>query len=138
MKNRIHSFTTRNSFRTSRNIFQSFKYAFNGIVYCFKFTRNFRIELILGSLSIIFSFVLKLNANEYIILSSTIFSVLMLELLNTSIESLVDLTVEKNFNKLAKVAKDCSSASVLLASVNSIFVAVYLFFPKIKLILNNL
>ena len=69
------------------------------------------------------------------IIISTIFSVLILELLNTAIESLVDLNVKNKFDKLAKISKDCSAASVLLASFNSIFVAAFIFFPKIKLIL---
>ena len=139
MKNKNNHFANRRkSFRTSKNIYQSFKYAFNGIIYCFKNTRNFRVELIFAFLSLILGFILKLNNNQLIILIATILSVLMLELLNTSIEATVDLITEKRFNKLAKVAKDCSAASVLLASINSLFVAVYLFFPKIKLILINL
>jgi len=66
---------------------------------------------------------------------STIFSVLILELINTAIESVVDLNVKRKFNKLAKISKDCSAASVLLASINSLFVAAFIFFPKIRILL---
>ena len=125
----------RESFQTSRNIFASFKFAINGFMYCFQTTRNFRIQIFFGALILIISSLFKCSLNEYMIIISTIFSVLILELLNTSIESLVDLNVKNKFDKLAKISKDCSAASVLLASCNSIFVAAFIFFPKIKLIL---
>jgi len=125
----------RESYQTSRNIFASFKFAINGLIYCFQTTRNFRIQILFGALILFICSLLKCSLNEYMIIISTIFSVLILELLNTSIESIVDLNVKNNFNKLAKISKDCSAASVLLASLNSIFVAAFLFVPKIKLIL---
>ena len=71
------------------------------------------------------------------ILFPVIMSVLILEILNTSIESLVDLIVEKKFSNLAKIAKDCSAGAVLLASINSVIIALYLFVPKIKLLFLN-
>ena len=125
----------RQSYKTSRSIFASFKYAINGLIYCFQTTRNFRIQISFGVLVMILCLLFKCSLNEYMIIISTIFSVLILELLNTSVESIVDLNVKNKFNKLAKISKDCSAASVLLASLNSIFVAVFIFFPKIKLIL---
>ena len=125
----------RESYLTSRNICSSFKFAINGLSYCFQTTRNFRIQILFGSLILIICSLFKCSLNEYMIIISTIFSVLILELLNTSIESLVDLNVKNKFNKLAKISKDCSAASVLLASCNSIFVAAFIFFPKIKVIL---
>ena len=125
----------RESYQTSKNIFASFKYAIDGLIYCFKTTRNFRIQILFGALILVICSIFKCSLNEYMIIISTIFSVLILELLNTSIESLVDLNVKNKFDKLAKISKDCSAASVLLASCNSIFVAAFIFFPKIKLIL---
>ena len=127
----------RESYQTSRNIFASFKYAINGLIYCFNTTRNFRIQILFGSLVMITCSLLRCSLNEYMIIIPTIFSVLILELLNTSIESIVDLHVKNKFNKLAKISKDCSAASVLLASLNSMFVAAFIFLPKIKLILFN-
>jgi len=125
----------RDSYQISRNVVASFKYAINGLIYCFQTTRNFRIQIFFGVLVLILCLLLKCSLNEYMIIISTICSVLILELLNTSVESIVDLHVKKKFNKLAKISKDCSAASVLVASLNSIVVAVFIFLPKIKLIL---
>ena len=125
------------SFKTSKNLYESLINAYRGIMYCFKFSRNFRIQIFCSVLTIFLGMLLKLNALESIFIIATIFSVLILEILNTSIESLVDLVVGRKYSKLAKICKDCSAASVLLASINSIFVAAYIFFPKIKIIFLN-
>ena len=122
------------SYKTSRNVFTSFKYAFSGISYVLKTSRNFKIQLIFAVASLVIGFLLKISLSNYVILIATIISVLILEILNTSIESIVDLVVKREFSSLAKISKDTSSGAVLLASVNSVIIAVYVFFPKIKLL----
>ena len=125
------------SFKTSQNFYESLNYAYAGIVYCFKYSRNFRIQILCSVITIFLGHLLKLNGIESIVILATVFSVLILEILNTSIEALVDLVVGNKYSKLAKICKDCSAASVLLASINSIFIAAYVFFPKIKIILQT-
>ena len=127
----------RKSYRTSQNVLISFRYAFNGIKYTFKNSRNFKIQFFLASFSLTLGFILQFDKNDYLILLVTIFSVLILEILNTTIESLVDLVVKKRFSKLAKITKDSSAGAVLLASINSVIIALYLFIPKIKLLFLN-
>ena len=121
------------SFKTSQNFYESLNYACAGIVYCFKYSSNFRIQILCSVITIFLGFLLKLNAIESIVILATIFSVLILEILNTSIESLVDLIVGKKYSKLAKICKDCSAASVLIASINSIFVAAYVYYKRFTL-----
>ena len=127
----------RNSYRTSQNVLISFIYAFNGIKYTFKNSRNFKIQVLFAFFSLILGSILQLNKSEYLILLVTVFPVLTLEILNTSIESLVDLVVKTKFSNLAKIAKDCSAGAVLLASINSVIIGLCLFIPKIKLLFFN-
>ena len=127
----------RNSYSTSENVLISFSYAFSGMKYTFKNSRNFKIQFIFAFFSLILGYILKLDASDYLILLLTIFSVLILEILNTSIESLVDLVVKEKYNKLAKISKDCSAGAVLLASINSVIIGLYLFIPKINLLFFN-
>ena len=124
----------RKSYKTSKNLLLSFKYAFSGIKYTFKNSRNFKIQVILAFFSLFLGSIFQFDNSDYLILLLTIFSVLILEILNTSIESLVDLLVKKKFSNLAKISKDCSAGSVLLASINSVIIGLYLFIPKIKLL----
>ena len=127
----------RRSYRTSKNVLISFRYAFNGIKYTFENSRNFKIQVLFALFSLIIGSILQLDKSDYLIMLVTIFSVLTLEIINTSIESLVDLVIKKKFSNLAKIAKDCSAGAVLLASINSVIIGLCLFIPKIKLLFLN-
>ena len=126
------------SSKTSKNVLISFKYAFNGISYVLKTSRNFKIQLIFAVTSLMIGFLLQISKSNYVILIATIMSVLILEILNTSIESIIDLVVKKEFSSLAKISKDASAGAVLLASINSVIIAVYIFVPKIKLLFESI
>ena len=135
MDKKINSLKIRiKSYKTSSNVLKSFKYAFSGISYVLKTSRNFKIQLIFAVTSLMIGFLLQISQSKYVILIATIMSVLILEILNTSIESIVDLVVKKEFCSLAKISKDTSAGAVLLASINSVIIAVYIFVPKIKLL----
>ena len=132
LKNRIESY------KTSSNVLKSFKYAFSGISYVLKTSRNFKIQLIFAVTSLMIGFLLQISQSNYVILIATIMSVLILEILNTSIETIVDLVVKKEFSSLAKISKDTSAGAVLLASINSVIIAVYIFVPKIKFLFESI
>ena len=132
LKNRIESY------KTSSNVLKSFKYAYRGIIYVLKTSRNFKIQLIFGVISLMIGMLLQISLSNYLILIATIMSVLILEILNSSIESIVDLVVKKEFSSLAKISKDTSAGAVLLASINSVIIAVYIFVPKIKLLFESI
>ena len=132
LKNRIESY------KTSSIVLKSFKYAFSGISYVLKTSRNFKIQLIFAVASLMIGFLLQISQSNYVILIATVMSVLILEILNTSIESTVDLVVKKEFSSLAKISKDTSAGAVLLASINSVIIAVYIFVPKIKLLFESI
>jgi len=97
MKKKLNSSENRKeSYKTSSNLLISFKYAFSGIRYVLKTSRNFKIQLIFAVTTLIIGFLLKISLSNYMILIATIMSVLILEILNTSIESIVDLVVKKD------------------------------------------
>ena len=138
MQKKINIFEERKeAYETSKNVLISFKYAIRGMYYVFKTSRNFKIQLIFALISLMFGFLLHISKSNYLILIATIVSVLILETINTSIESVVDLVVKKEFSSLAKIAKDTSAAAVLLASINSVIIAIYIFIPKLKLLFFN-
>ena len=139
MQKKINSLENRKeSYKTSSNVLKSFKYAFTGISYVLKTSRNFKIQLIFAVTSLMIGFLVQISQINYVILIATIMSVLILEILNTSIESIVDLVVKKEFSSLAKISKDTSAGAVLLASINSVIIALYIFVPKLKFLIRNL
>ena len=119
------------SFQVATNLFLSFKYAGQGVSYAFRTQRNFRIHLIIGAIALSLSLYFKLSAVAYSIISLTIALVLVLELLNTALEAVVDLTVGREFHQLAKIAKDCAAGAVLIAAIAALIIAGVLLFPHI-------
>ena len=108
----------------------SFGYAFSGLKAALKNEPNIRIHLLLALLAIILAFFLNFNPTEWIILAFTIAFVLILELINTTLETLVNM-VSPEIKDEAKVAKDVSAAAVLIGALLSVVVAGFLFLPKI-------
>lgn len=112
------------------NFIDSMNHAIDGINYTIDHERNFKIEMSIAMLVIVAGFFFKVSKIEWLILLLTTSSVLGLELVNTSIERCVDL-VTKDYQELAKHAKDVSAGAVLLASLFSICVGIIIFLPKI-------
>ena len=65
------------------------------------------------------------------VLVLTVTAVLVLELINTATEAVVDLAIGRRFHPLARIAKDCSAAAVLVASISSLMIAVLLLLPPL-------
>jgi diacylglycerol kinase (ATP) len=119
------------AWRIAPNLLLSFKYAWAGLSYAFITQRNFRIHAIIGTLAISLSVFLHLKPVEIAVICLTSGLVMALELLNTAIEAVVDLTVKQNYHELAKVAKDCAAGAVLISAFAAVFVAGSLILPPL-------
>ncbi len=113
-----------------RPIHRSFYYASDGIKEAFRNEPNFRAHIIVSIIVLVLGFFLGLTNLEWIVLFLTIAFVIVLELINTSIEALVDLASPEIHPK-AKVAKDVAAAAVLLAALSAGLIGMLLFIPKI-------
>ncbi len=124
--------TTRGSaWKIAGDLPASFRYAAQGIAYGFRSQRNFRIHVVIGTTTLLLGIWLELSSTQLAILVLTVAAVLVLELLNTSIEAVVDLAIGRRFHPLARIAKDCAAAAVLVASINSLLIAVLLVIPPL-------
>ena len=121
----------RSSWKIAKDLPTSFLYAAKGLRYAFSTQRNFRIHVGFTLLAFALGFLLGLNKSDLAIMALTATSVLVIELLNKAIESVVDLAIGKRFHPLAQIAKDCSAGAVLVASISSLLVAVLLLFPPL-------
>jgi diacylglycerol kinase (ATP) len=119
------------SWKVAENLFVSFKHAWAGVSYAFETQRNFRIHTSIGSLTIALSLLLHLESVKVAIVGLTIGLVLAFELLNTALESVVDLAIERNYHPLAKIAKDCAAGAVLISALAAIVVAGVLILPAL-------
>ncbi len=119
------------AWQVAPNLFLSFKYAWAGVRYAFATQRNFRIHTIIGTLAISLGLFLKVSAVEMALVTLTCAIVMVLELLNTAIESVVDLTVKQTYHELAKIAKDCAAGAVLISAIAAVLVAVWILLPPL-------
>ncbi|TAE56180.1 MAG: diacylglycerol kinase family protein [Nostocales cyanobacterium] len=119
------------SWQVASNLLVSFKYAWAGITYAFQTQRNFRIHVAVCAFAIGLSILLHLRPVEISIIAITSGLVLTLELVNTALESIVDLTVKQTYHELAKIAKDCAAGAVLVSALVSLLVAATLLLPPL-------
>jgi diacylglycerol kinase (ATP) len=119
------------AWKIAPNLLVSFQYAGAGIKYAFLTQRNFRIQVILGTLAISLSLFFQITHTEIAIIMVMSALVLVLELLNTALESVVDLTVKQSYHELAKIAKDCAAGAVLVSALTSLAIASLILFPPI-------
>ena len=115
--------TRLNSWKVADNLNKSFNYAFKGIKYAFNTQRNFKIQVFTAAFATSYALIFRIDVIKIAIIIIAITIVLSLELINTSLESAVNLSIGKEFHPLAKIAKDCAAGAVLIASISSIFLA---------------
>ncbi|BAC09138.1 diacylglycerol kinase [Thermosynechococcus vestitus BP-1] len=119
------------SYRVASSLLNSFRYAWAGVVYAFQTQRNFRVHTAVGLSAIALSGLLKLPPVEVAVIVLTIAVVMGLELVNTALEAVVDLTVGREYHELARIAKDCAAGAVLLSAIAAVGVAMALIVPPL-------
>lgn len=108
----------------------SFKYAFRGLNEALKSEKNLKIHFLASILVLFWAILLKFNFLEFSILILTIFLVIILELINTVVEKLLDI-VHPDFSEKVRIIKDVSASIVLLGAIASIIIGAFLFLPKL-------
>lgn len=114
-----------------KSLIKSFGYAFKGIASCIVKERNLRIHLCF--LTYMFYF---LTARDFFEVSKTQFAILIavsalvisLELVNTGIESAVDLATNGKIMPLAKLAKDAAAGAVLVSAIGAVAVGLVILY----------
>ena len=110
----------------------SFKHALEGLWYTIRSQPNFRFHLIAMIAVTLMGVYFSISTVEWLILFFTFNTVIVAEMVNTSVESMVDLiTLERHVD--AKVAKDVAAGMVLVSALFSIGIGLFIFLPKILL-----
>ena len=109
---------------------QSFRYAFNGLKILFTEEHNARIHLLAAIIAISLGFYVQLSIGEWIVLSTVICLVFILEIINSALENLCDL-IRTEEHPLIKKIKDLAASAVLIASILALVVGALIFVPKL-------
>ena len=97
-------------------ITQAFGYSVKGIVAAYKYENAFRIEVYFAFLFVPLSFFIGQTFLQVALLLSVLFLVMLVELLNSAVESVVD-RIGSEHHELSGRAKDQASAAVLFALI---------------------
>ena len=109
------------------NFIEAWYNAINGIVYTATTQRNFRIQLVLAVIVLALSLFYGLGTTEFLCLVFALFFVIFAEMVNTAIETVVDLFVDV-YHPKAKIAKDVAAGAVVLSACNALIVGYFIFF----------
>jgi diacylglycerol kinase len=112
---------------------RSFFYAVRGVLRSLKTERNLRIHFLAAAYVLYFSRYFRLEPVERAVLFLALGSVLVCELINTAIESAINL-YSGSYNHYAKFAKDAAAGAVLVSAAVSVAVGAALFWrPEVWL-----
>jgi len=109
---------------------KSFKYAFEGIFHALINEPNFRIQLIIVTLAIIFGKKFGISNTEWGLLTISLGSLLSAEMVNTVIEEVLDYFY-KDDNGAVKVVKDLSAGFVLVTSITALIILILIFGKRV-------
>ncbi len=111
-------------------------YAVNGLKILLKEEHNFRIHAIAALCTILAAIILNVEFWEWIILILIIGIMLILEMINTSIECIADMISQETHPQIKKI-KDIAAAGVLTAAIIAFVVGLLIFTPRIYNLLEN-
>ena len=115
---------------------QSFRHAFRGLLLAFRTERSFRLQIAAALVVIFLCFILPFRGWERALLLLATASVLVLELINSMVERLIDL-VKPRMHLYVRDIKDLMAAAVLLASMFAAALGVLILWPYIGILLGR-
>ena len=114
-----------------KKLLQSFRNAYSGLVFIFRREQNMKIELIAAALVVVAMIIARVQTWEAVVLTIMISAVLILEVLNTALEQLINM-LKPRVHPKARVLKDLMAAAVFLASISAAAVGILIFWPYIS------
>lgn len=114
----------------SGSLVWSFDYAIRGIVYTLRTQRNMRLHFLVSACVFVAALALHIAGLELIALIFAVGLVLAAELINTAVETTVDLATQ-TYDPLAGVAKDVAAGAVLVTAVTAVAVGYVVFFSRL-------
>src|ERR1700744_4871600 len=117
-----------------KKLIRSFGYAFKGVAYATVSQLNFRIHLGATVIALLMGWFLKISTSEWQWIALCVTIVLVTEIFNTMIETLVDL-VSPGYNEKAGHVKDMAAGAVVIAALFALITGLIIFLPKLLLLI---
>ncbi len=120
-----------------RQFSRSLKHAVRGLREVAHAEHSFRVQLTLGTIAIVASILLPLSTLQRVLILLLVAAVLVLEVMNTIVERLID-AVQPRLSPMVREVKDMMAGTVLLTSLAALIVGLIIFVPYIWPILGQL
>jgi diacylglycerol kinase (ATP) len=117
------------SSRLRPSVLESFNNAIEGVVHVLRTQRNMRIHFAIAVAVLAVAAAVGVSKLELVALLLAIAFVLVAEMINTAVESAIDVSTTA-FDPMAKLAKDIAAGAVLIASVNAVAIGYLVFAGK--------
>lgn len=111
-----------------KRLIRSFSHAIKGILFTLRSERNFQVEVMVAGVVFFLMLLLPLSRLEDIMLVVAVIAVLVLELINTAIERIMDI-LKPRVHPYARVVKDVMAGAVFIVSLGAFFLGVIIFLP---------
>ena len=112
------------------NFFHRIFLALSGIYIAFKRERHLKFHALMG-VCLIFPLIwVKVATYKLILLIIMIGLLIVVELINTAIETIVDM-ITKQYSIRAKIAKDISSGAVLIVAILTASLGMFIYAPNV-------
>jgi diacylglycerol kinase (ATP) len=115
-----------------KNQWDSFRYAIEGIVHVFRTQKHMRAHFLIVALVLLLGMSCRFSTIEMAELLLVMSSVLVAEMINTAVETTVDM-ITQSYHPLAKLAKDIAAGAVLMTAIVAAVVGAILFIGNIKM-----
>lgn len=115
----------------NKHFLQALAHAVSGLKMAFHSERNIRIDCMAAIAVIVVGVLLQCTGLEWLWLLQSIVLVIVLELCNTVVETIVDEITQGQYFLWAKRAKDIAAGMVVVGAVYALIVAVVIFMPKL-------
>ncbi len=115
----------------SRSFSRSVMYALNGVRLAFRSQRNFRKHLLIAIFSLSLALLLKVSIIEFCLILFANGFVLVMEMMNSVVEFVIDAYYKNKWAKLAKLSKDIGAGAVLVSACISAAIAILIYGSKV-------
>ncbi len=115
------------------SLIQSVRHAWRGLRLAFRTERSFRIHILVTLIVTVLLLILPLQTYERITILLAIAAVLVLELLNSTVERLADLLKPRLHQYVADV-KDLMAGAVLIAAFFAVCIGFLIFWPYVSML----
>ncbi|HEY4662709.1 MAG TPA: diacylglycerol kinase family protein [Candidatus Humimicrobiaceae bacterium] len=110
------------------SLFKSFEYSARGFARVALTQRSFRIQLLILVLTVIAGFIFHISNTEWLFIILISGMVLSMEMINTALESIIDLMIEE-YRIHVKHIKDITAGAVLISSLIAFIGGLIIFIP---------